>query len=135
VAGFIGPPAMNFIEAALREDGKRLEVADIAPLELEGNGIPAHGGKRIILGIRPEHFQLVGRERAAMPLVVDHSEILGADTLVHGHLGRDRVSLTVRLPAVQHVAKNDILHLSVHPKDIHVFHRDTGLRLEGPAAV
>jgi sn-glycerol 3-phosphate transport system ATP-binding protein len=134
VAGFIGSPSMNFIEGALSEDGKRLEVSDIALLELEGNGFPVHRGKRITLGIRPEHFELVSRERATMPLVADHSEILGADTLVHGHFGRDRVSLTVRLPSVQHVAKNDTLHLFVHRKDFHLFHKDTGLRLEGPAA-
>jgi multiple sugar transport system ATP-binding protein len=62
VAGFIGSPAMNFLAARL-EDGKlRLPFGDV-PLEgrlravLERNGNGKAGGRDVIAGIRPEHFE------------------------------------------------------------------------------
>jgi sn-glycerol 3-phosphate transport system ATP-binding protein len=129
VAGFIGSPSMNFMDARLSDDGKGVELPGIT-LALPGDGLPGHGGKEVTLGIRPEHFELVPEEEATTHLSVDHAEILGADTLVHGHFGKDRTLLTARLPSVHHLKRQDMLSLSVHSGDLHVFERATGLRLE-----
>ena len=56
VAGFIGSPAMNFVEVAISGDGRWAET--------EGLRLPApervrsHGGKRLTLGVRPEALRL-----------------------------------------------------------------------------
>jgi multiple sugar transport system ATP-binding protein len=58
VAGFIGSPAMNFVSARL-EDGKlRLPFGDV-PLEgrLRERLERHDGGRDVIAGVRPEHFE------------------------------------------------------------------------------
>ena len=59
VAGFIGSPAMNFVEAQLVETGARTRVSlgeselELGPLAADGD---ARAGDRVLLGIRPEHL-------------------------------------------------------------------------------
>ena len=60
VAGFIGSPAMNFIDATLRRaDGSAVAVA------ADGTRLPAppdvagRDGQPIVYGIRPEHLEFV----------------------------------------------------------------------------
>jgi multiple sugar transport system ATP-binding protein len=95
VAGFIGSPAMNMVEADLvREDGglyatfgsTRLRVAD--EVVSERPGIRAYEGRRVIAGIRPENME----DASIMPVIpVDRRmkvdivlrEALGAEVLVH----------------------------------------------------
>ena len=129
VAGFIGSPSMNFLDARVSDDGTWVELPGGVTLALGGVG--DQKGKKVVVGIRPEHFELVPEERARMHLVVAQAEILGADTLVHGHLGEEKSSLTVRLPAVHHLQKNQGLPLFVQSGDLHVFDQSTGRRIDG----
>ncbi|MDX2500734.1 MAG: TOBE domain-containing protein, partial [Deltaproteobacteria bacterium] len=82
-----------------------------------------------ILGIRPEHFEPAGEDTASLRLMVDHVELLGADTLVHGHFGQDQTSLTVRLPDVQHLEKQTMLPMVVPPSKLHLFDKESGQRI------
>jgi len=95
VAGFIGSPAMNMVEADLvREDGglyavfgsTRLRVAD--EVVSERSGVRAYEGQRVIVGIRPENME----DASIMPVIpVDRRmkvdivlrEALGSEVLVH----------------------------------------------------
>jgi multiple sugar transport system ATP-binding protein len=95
VAGFIGSPAMNMVEADLaREDGglfvvfgsTRLRVADEAVSERPG--IRAYEGHRVIAGIRPENME----DASIMPVIPEDRrmkvdivlrEALGSEVLVH----------------------------------------------------
>lgn len=130
VAGFIGSPAMNFVNVQLSSDGRLIELPGATRLVLPNHGVSGQGGKNAVLGIRPEHFELVEKEDRMIKLQVDHVEILGADTLVYGHVGRDGVSLTVRLPAVHHFSKNTLLPLAVSPQSLHLFDPETGKRMQ-----
>jgi sn-glycerol 3-phosphate transport system ATP-binding protein len=129
VAGFIGSPSMNFLKARLSDDGKWVDLQGIARLEVAYGGLPGHAGQEIMLGIRPEHLQLGEEGRAVMRLKVDHAELLGADTLVHGHLGEEKDLLTVRLPAMHHLEKHSLLPLHVFSKDLHLFDKESGHRI------
>jgi sn-glycerol 3-phosphate transport system ATP-binding protein len=60
---------------------------------------------------------------------VNHTENLGAETLVHGHFGEDKNSLTVRLPDVQHFEKHTILSLAIPSQKLHLFDRKSGKRI------
>ncbi|WP_170361730.1 ABC transporter ATP-binding protein [Ruegeria arenilitoris] len=71
VAGFIGSPAMNFLECDFA-DGKVMHPALSAPLEVTAN-VPA-GLNKVTLGIRPEHIEV---DRAAETCAVDLTEALG----------------------------------------------------------
>jgi multiple sugar transport system ATP-binding protein len=95
VAGFIGSPSMNMVEADLaREDGgvvatfgsNRLRVDDA--LLSERPGVRAYEGKKVILGIRPEDMEDVSIAEDTPPdrrMKVDIvlREALGSEVLVH----------------------------------------------------
>jgi multiple sugar transport system ATP-binding protein len=95
VAGFIGSPSMNLVEAALeRSDGAAtLAFGDVRlaiPDEVFGErpGLRAYAGGRVILGIRPEDMedaQLVSEAPANRRIrsEVLLREALGADVLAH----------------------------------------------------
>jgi sn-glycerol 3-phosphate transport system ATP-binding protein len=129
VAGFIGSPAMNFLEAQINPAGDTVKIPGDVKLPLANGNLPEYGGKAVILGIRPENFELAGKETASLRLKVDHVELLGADTLVHGHFGEDKTSLTVRLPDIQQFEKHTILPMVVPPPKLHLFDKDSGKRI------
>lgn len=101
VAGFIGSPPMNLLKQA--------------PGLATGQ----------ILGIRPEHLELASEGWA---LKVDTVELLGAERLVHAHLGQE--SLTLRLDAGLPAPKVDeIFHAKPIEGCVHHFNAETGKRL------
>jgi multiple sugar transport system ATP-binding protein len=61
VAGFMGSPAMNFMTATAEEGVLRSKLGDI-PLsdEIRRAMEGANGGRSVIAGIRPEHFEDAG---------------------------------------------------------------------------
>ena len=95
VAGFIGSPSMNMVEAELsRQDGglfvtfgtTRLRVDD--QMVIDRPGIRGYEGQRIIIGIRPENME----DAAIMPVIPEDRrmkvdivlrEALGSEVLVH----------------------------------------------------
>src|SRR3954453_17159268 len=71
VAGFIGSPAMNFISGTIRRNGHLVFVSDTGltiPLDAAPAGVD---GRPLILGIRPEHFDLAPDGIAAEVVVVE----------------------------------------------------------------
>jgi sn-glycerol 3-phosphate transport system ATP-binding protein len=131
VAGFIGSPAMNFLEAKVSPDGRWATPAGADRVALGAGGLPAWAGKKVILGVRPEHLELNGRRKEGLRLAVDHVELLGADTLVHGHFGEGRSALVVRLPDVHRLEKNAVVDCSIPPEKLHPFDPETKKRIEG----
>ena len=129
VAGFIGSPAMNFLEARIGSAGNSVAIAGDIQLPLANGKVPEYGGQEVILGIRPEHFEIAAEEDAILRLQVDHVELLGADTLVHGHFGEDQTMLTARLSGVQHLDKQTLLAMRVPPTKLHLFDKKDGRRI------
>ena len=95
VAGFIGSPSMNFLEAEIvRRDGSleaRFGNDGVAVDETEGRAFPAlerYVGRRVILGVRPEHVQDAAlvpdapRDRRVRGLVRLREE-LGSEVVAH----------------------------------------------------
>jgi len=94
VAGFIGSPAMNMLEATVvRENGSTTIVAGQMRIELSDKtlaahpALPAYQGRAIVLGIRPEGLNdaaLAGDDR--QPRVRGQAEVreaLGSEVLMH----------------------------------------------------
>jgi sn-glycerol 3-phosphate transport system ATP-binding protein len=129
VAGFIGSPAMNFLEASVSEDGRSALLDRAVRVPLNGAGLPAWARRKVILGVRPEHLELDGGATAGIRLTVDHVELLGADTLVHGHFGEGNIALTVRLPDVHRIEKHALIGLSLPPAKLHLFDPETKTRI------
>ncbi|MFM8679812.1 MAG: ABC transporter ATP-binding protein [Alphaproteobacteria bacterium] len=82
VAGFIGSPAMNFIEGTLRrEDGAPVLEASGGRLALPA-WAPGADGQKVTLGIRPEHLSISATGPSSLDAVVEVVEPTGADTHV-----------------------------------------------------
>ncbi len=95
VAGFIGSPAINLVEAQLeRRNGglevslgeHRLAIAD--QLARNRSALADYVGRTVILGIRPEDFEDVSVEPDAprdrrLKVTADLTEPLGSEILVH----------------------------------------------------
>ena len=101
VASFIGSPPMNLLKQA--------------PGLKSGQ----------ILGIRPEHLELSNQ---GWELRVDTVELLGAERLVHAHLGHE--VLTLRLDASMPAPEaGELFHAMPKAGCIHHFNAETGKRL------
>jgi sn-glycerol 3-phosphate transport system ATP-binding protein len=129
VAGFIGSPAMNFLEAFVSEDGRSVVLGRSVQVALNGAGLPAWARRKVVLGVRPEHLELDGREGGGIRLTIDHLELLGADTLVHGHFGEENLSLIVRLPDVHRFEKRSTIGLALPAAKLHLFDPETKKRI------
>jgi multiple sugar transport system ATP-binding protein len=145
VAGFIGSPAMNFVEGVvLREADGVVFRADGGGLELS---LPAHAARllegvaarEVVMGIRPEDLALAGV--AAMPhhtgsgaggdlmLQVDGVEPLGSEVLLYAsHAGEEIVA---RLPPRTLPRAGEWVALAVDHKKLHFFEKGTGARVGG----
>lgn len=90
VAGFIGTPQMNFFDARLEKEAGTYEIrlggAVVAlPGELQDRLKNKNvAASEVILGIRPENFQLVKSASAnTVSAVVDVSEMMGSEIYMH----------------------------------------------------
>lgn len=84
VAGFIGSPTMNFFPVELQGDAAKFSRDETsAPLGAPARArLKAAAGKGV-LGVRPEHFDVVGADASGIPIQIKLVEPLGSDTLIH----------------------------------------------------
>ncbi len=129
VGGFIGSPAMNFIQAHLSHDGRHAQIKETLSLPLPNGSAPHHGGREVIIGVRPEHLHISANASPSLSLGVDHIELLGADTMIYGHIKGIPDLINTRLPGIHHFKSGVVLPLDVAPDKIHIFNKDTGARL------
>ncbi len=121
VAGFIGSPPMNLIKG--RAEGQRFTTDGGQALDLPA---PAPRAGPLLMGVRPEHADLdVG---GSWPLKVELMEMLGAERLIHGHLGGTLFTLRIEstLPPPR---TGDTVLLGATPEHVHWFDADSGQRV------
>lgn len=132
VAQFIGSPAMNLINATVQRSGSSTRLVSEAGDAL-ALAVPAalEHGRRIQLGIRPEHLEIhLGEQRgtllAAQVLVVEPT---GAETQVVAQWSSQRLTSVTRerFTAQPHTA----IGLHVQPEHMYFFDAETGLRIGG----
>jgi multiple sugar transport system ATP-binding protein len=131
VAGFIGSPAMNFLEGVIRREGpsnvrtfRGIDLALDVPLDTEAPG-------KVFLGVRPQHLQVVGETASGDGTLrgeVGVVEPMGNEQIVYVTLsGGDR--LVAVAPPQQQVAPGDTVAIRVRPEGAHIFDAETGARL------
>jgi multiple sugar transport system ATP-binding protein len=134
VAGFIGSPAMNVFPARVVEGGVQLG-ATIVPVE---RAALADVGGEVSVGVRPEDVVIGPRGGDGLEVTVDLVEELGADGYIYTHAespeGR-RIDLVARVSDAAYPQLGDELTLTVKPGRVHVFHADSGERLNGPVGL
>ena len=129
VAGFIGSPAMNLIEAPVVDGGVDFDGA-VVPVDRAILG-RAEGGT-VTVGVRPESFDFVGDgSRGGVKVQVNVVEELGADAFAYGTAkanGKD-VDVIVRVDARNTPAKGEDLYVVPKAGETHVFSTATGQRI------
>jgi len=124
VAGFIGSPAMNFVEVAisaagdalwLQAEGLRVRV----PTEFSER-MHAHAGKRVTLGVRPEAMRIAnGADEYSFETAVDVVEPLGNEILLNFRAGG--VPMVARVDPGVRVKAHENIRLALDPERLHFF--------------
>jgi multiple sugar transport system ATP-binding protein len=123
VAGFIGSPSMNFIEAVIGPDGRSAQFGGAWPQTVDlGRTLPA--GTAVWLGLRPEHLHLQ-RGTQGLRGVVDSVESTGSMTFVGMRIDGVQATMLVSHAGVSTVHSGETLHLEIASEHIHVFDRKT----------
>lgn len=122
VAGFIGSPSMNFIDATLEQDGERAVATLQDGTRLTLNNAPVNVGPEIRLGLRPEHLYLAtSNEGNSMPGKVHILEPTGA--VNHLKITVAGKQLTVVDDTLTELALDAPVQLAISPEHVHVFNR------------
>jgi multiple sugar transport system ATP-binding protein len=128
VAGFIGSPQMNLLEAKA-VDGKaqigkyRVPVDPASQRKMTGN---------ITVGVRPEAWRIVSADEGGLPIQVTVVEELGADGFVYGtcDVAGTPGNVIVRITSARgSVKRGETIYVTTDPQNVHVFDTDTGERL------
>ncbi|KQW77552.1 sugar ABC transporter ATP-binding protein [Devosia sp. Root413D1] len=123
VAGFIGSPKMNFLEA-------KVESADGAGAKLRAGGSEivvnrqVGAGDAVTFGVRPEHIGITEGSGVQLAKVkVDLVEQLGGQTMVYTTTA-DGQAMTIAVDGQRQVELGSLLTAYVDPARYHVFARD-----------
>jgi multiple sugar transport system ATP-binding protein len=126
VAGFIGSPQMNLLSGVSVDGDVRIgtylvPVDPTAAKRMDGN---------VVVGVRPENWRLVGPGEG-IPITVRLIEELGADAFVYGTCEAQGTphDVIVRVAGRDSTQKGDVLHVTTDPAHVHVFDKETGVRL------
>ena len=138
VAGFIGSPQMNFIDAdcivegakvSLKFDKHVIELPEEKAKKLVDGG---YAGKKVVLGIRPEDIsddpEVI--EKAGdntVDVEITGYELLGAEVLLYYTIAG--ANMTARVASNTPARMGDKVKLAFDPKKIHVFDKETELTI------
>jgi multiple sugar transport system ATP-binding protein len=125
VAGFIGSPAMNLVEAAQVDGG--VSFGDtVYPVARDVLG-QAHAD-RVVLGVRPEDLEV---SEHGLPIEVDVVEELGADAYVYGRtkVGDAEHQMIARVDGRRPPAQGEVFHVTPRQGHVHLFDVASGERL------
>ncbi len=128
VAGFIGSPSMNFIDARIdRQNGAVVAVTgDGSRLPLPGD-VAGNDGQEIVYGIRPEHLHLVGESENGAVAEVVVVEPTGAEILVITRFAGGEAQAVFR--ERHRLLPGDQIHLAPNLDAVHVFDKASGQRI------
>jgi multiple sugar transport system ATP-binding protein len=127
VADFIGSPSMNFIRGTVHSDGTGTYVGAAGGTRLRVPDSHAGlAGRKVVYGVRPEHFALATGEEGA-EAVVEVVEPTGANIEVFVELAGERVCAVF---AERHPFKpGDRIRLATDLAKVHLFDADSEQRL------
>jgi len=134
VAGFMGSPQMNFIDAKLGKNGNDFTVTfgnctiTVPAKKAEGTTLANYVGKDIVFGIRPEDvhdepdfIQKVGG--AHVTCDVEVTELMGAETYLY--LNCEGSAVTARVEPTSTAKPGDKCKVAFDLNKMHIFDKET----------
>ena len=148
VAGFIGSPQMNFIEAKIREEkgtyyvefgsedtktraGVKYKVKLPESKNYRDCLVP-YIDKDVIMGIRPEHVHdednfLEKFPEGIVEATVDVTEMMGAETYLY--MTCEGQGINARVDPSSTSRSGDVIKIAIDPTKIHIFDKDTEMTI------
>ena len=135
VAGFIGMPPMNFINATINVDGNDVyvtfeNVTVKLPERYAVEEVMERDGQEVIFGVRPEAITdeatyVTEHPETAFAADVDVVEMLGAETYLYVTVN-GALPLTCRVdPTTSQSTVGQVVDLAIDTNRIHLFDKDT----------
>ncbi len=129
VAGFIGSPQMNFLDAVITEQSGAYAArvcGSTVPLSprMDRAALAPYVGKTVVLGIRPEDVEMAaGGSEHTLNAKIEIAELMGAE--INLHLDCQGGKLVVRAPSTYPGRVGDNAALALNQEKIHLFDKET----------
>ena len=133
VAGFIGSPAMNFIEGKIIQENGLKFVSEKGELifSISNNieNLRNYINKKIIAGIRPEEFQPAENQNAKenVNVFVEVVEPMGNESFIYFLI--DEIQFVARVSSIVQVRPEQNFQFSFDPSRVHFFDFETEKRI------
>ena len=128
VAGFLGSPAMNFIEGTYKEGMFCFDAHSIEVNNLAKESLKTYENKRIIMGIRPENIymeEIVAQTypKSVIDYQLDVKELLGNEYILHGTIGN--TPMVAKVNARMELQPHQMLKLTIDVNRMNFFDPET----------
>ena len=134
VAGFIGTPQMNFINAVIEEKGNdvwidlagtKIKFSEKRAKSIVGKG---YDGKEVVLGIRPEHFRdeqvyLDQMTDTTIEVKVDVVEMMGPEALLYFSFAKSNI--IARVSPSTKARPGSTIKIAIDTIRIHIFDKES----------
>ncbi len=136
VAGFIGSPQMNFLDAVCKVEGDKasLKIGDttIALPAEKSKKLAGYNGKTVVVGIRPEDIDdspaaLEAHKDSVFNTKVTGYELLGSEVLLYYTI--NGTSMTAKVSSSTPARLGDAIKIAMDVNAIHVFDKETELTI------
>lgn len=136
VAGFIGTPSMNFLDAVVTRDGDTATVtfAQDLTFTFHAENIKKfqskYLGKTVVMGVRPEDFVI---SDDGVDCIITNTEMLGRETLLYCDFSTDNVTdyengiypVVIKVEGSSRYISGDIIKVNINADKVHYFDKDT----------
>ena len=138
VAGFIGSPQMNFVDAVCKVEGEKVTLSFenttviLPPAKAKKLADGGYNGKTVVMGIRPEdigdsEIEIEAHKDAAFETDVTGYELLGSEVLLYFKVAG--ASMTAKVDSRTTARMGDHIKMAIDPEKIHVFDKETELTI------
>ena len=130
VAGFIGSPQMNFLDAKIIESNGKVKIdykggsVELNVDKSERLKSSGYKEKEVVLGIRPEHISIeVTDDSGDNTALVEVTELLGSETYLFLNLGGE--TIIARVDPALDIKVDDKVKLQFTLEKLHLFDKET----------
>ena len=138
VAGFIGSPQMNFIDAVCKVEGERVTLnfektsVVLPPAKAKKLIDGGYNGKTGVMGLRPEdigdsQIEIEAHKDAVFETDVTGYELLGSEVLLYFNVAG--TAMTAKVDSRTTARMGDHITLAIDPEKIHCFDKETELTI------
>ena len=138
VAGFIGSPQMNFIDAVCKVEGERVTLSFektsvvLPPAKAKKLIDGGYNGKTVVMGIRPEdigdsQIEIGDNKDAVFEADVTGYELLGSEVLLYFNVAG--TAMTAKVDSRTTARMGDHITLAIDPEKIHCFDKEPELTI------